>query len=40
MVVDRTYDFIHGMMIPYLTYWTNAQMDVAFAESYAMFQLI
>ena len=32
MVVDYTYEFIHGMIILHLTYWTFAQMDVAFAE--------
>ena len=37
LVVDHTYKFIHGMTIPHLTYWTNAQMDVTFAKSYSMF---
>ena len=40
LIVDRTYEFIHGMTIQILTYLTNAQMGIAFAESYAMCKVI
>ena len=30
LVVERTYEFTNGMMIPYLTYWNYPQMDVCF----------
>ena len=32
LVVGRTYEFIHEVTIPHLTYWTYAQMDVAFVN--------
>ena len=35
--MDYTYEFIYGVAIPYLTYLTNAQVDISFAESYAIF---
>ena len=30
LVLDRTCEFINGMKIPYSTYWTYSQIDVAF----------
>ena len=30
LTVDRTYEFTSGMKIPFLTYWTYAQMDCFF----------
>ena len=27
-----SYEFTHGVIIPYLTYWDYAQIDVAFAK--------
>ena len=32
LVLDCTYDFINGITIQYLTYWTYSQMDVTFAN--------
>ena len=32
LVLDHTYEFGNGMTIPYLTYWTYSQMDVAFTN--------
>ena len=30
LFMGRTYEFTNDMMIPYLTYWTYAHMDVQF----------
>ena len=40
LVVKRTYEFITGMTNLYSTYWTNAQIDVAFLEYHATFKVI
>ena len=32
LVLDRTYEFINGATIPYLTYWAYSLMDVAFTS--------
>ena len=40
LVVDRRYDVINGMTILYLTYWTFAHMDVAFANHMQFFKVV
>ena len=32
LVLENTYEFINGMTIPYLTYWTYSRMDVSFSN--------
>ena len=32
ILLDRTYEFINGMTIQYLMYWTYSRMDVYFAN--------
>ena len=40
LVLYRTYEFVHGMTIPHLTCWNYAQIDVTFAEYYAISKVI
>ena len=39
LVVDRTYEFTSGVIIPYLTYWTYSQMDFFSVKSHAIVQV-
>ena len=38
--MERTYEFINGITIPYLTYWTYAHMGVVFANLMQSFKVM
>ena len=40
LVMYLTYEFINGVVIPYLTHWTYAQIDVAFSNHIQSFKVM